>query len=229
MYDGIKICVKCGESEVTDFIEQKRGVRQGCSLSPYLFNIFIDDIIDYIDKGNLHAPVIGMTTIPGLLFADELAFASFIINGLQKAVDQVTSYCKEWSLKCNLNKTKIVVFKKGGKLKRGESWYASDHKIEVVDEINYLRVTFHSSGGWNKQKLKVRAKGNQTLVAIDKCLARAPDMRVTTLENVYEMLSESRTMYGIEMWGLEGGWKEIDKIHARFCKKNTRNAEICSE
>jgi hypothetical protein len=85
-------------------------------------------------------------TIPGLLFADDLAFASFTINGLQKAVDQVTSYCKEWSLKCNLNKTKIVVFKKGGKLKRGESWYASGHKIEVVDEINYLGVTFDSSG-----------------------------------------------------------------------------------
>jgi hypothetical protein len=76
----------------------------------------------------------------------------------------------------------------------------------VVDEINYLGVTFESSGGWNKQKLKVRAKGNQTLVAIDKCLARAPDMSVKTLENVYEMLSESRTMYGIEMWGLEGRW-----------------------
>jgi hypothetical protein len=25
-------------------------------------------------------------------------------------------------------------------------------------------------------------------------------------------------MYSIEMWGLEGGWKEIDKIHRRFCK-----------
>jgi hypothetical protein len=25
-------------------------------------------------------------------------------------------------------------------------------------------------------------------------------------------------MYGIEMWGLEGGWKQIDKIHSRFCK-----------
>jgi hypothetical protein len=41
MYDGIKFCVKCGEDEVTDFIEQKRGVRQGCSLSSYLFIIFI--------------------------------------------------------------------------------------------------------------------------------------------------------------------------------------------
>jgi hypothetical protein len=172
---------------VTDFIEQKRGVRQGCSWSPYLFNISIEYIIDYIDKGNPHAPAIGTTTIPGLVFADDLAFASFTINGVQKAVGQVTSYCRERSLKCNLNKTKIAVFKKGGKLKRGERWHARDHKIEVVDEINYLGVTFESSGGWNKQKLKVRAKGNQTLLAIDKCLARAPNMRVKTPEKVYEM------------------------------------------
>jgi hypothetical protein len=123
-------------------------------------------------------------------------------------------------LKCNLNKTKIVVrvFKKGGKLKIGERWYENDHRIEVVDEINYLGVTFESSGGWNKQKLKVRAKGNQNLVATDKCLARAPDIKIKTLENVYEMLSESRTMYGIEICGLEGGWNEIDKICSRFCK-----------
>jgi hypothetical protein len=64
----------------------------------------------------------------------------------------------------------------------------------------------------------VIAKGNQTLVAIDKCLARTPDIRVTTVENIYEMLCESRMMYGIEMWGLEGGWKQIDNIHSRFCK-----------
>jgi hypothetical protein len=121
-------------------------------------------------------------------------------------------------LKCNLNKTKTVVFKKGGKLKIGERCYVNDHRTEVVDEINYLGVTFESSGGWNKQKLKARAKGNQTLVAIDKCLARAPDISVKTLENAYEMVRKSRTMYGIELWGPEGEWKEIDKIHIRFCK-----------
>jgi hypothetical protein len=37
-------------------------------------------------------------------------------------------------------------------------------------------------------------------------------------------------MYGIEMWGLDGGRKEIDKTHSRFCTKITvgvpRFAEI---
>jgi hypothetical protein len=55
-----------------------------------LFNNFKDDVIDYINKDNPHAPVTGMTPIPALLFTDDLAFTSVTINGLQKAADQVT-------------------------------------------------------------------------------------------------------------------------------------------
>jgi hypothetical protein len=65
------------------------------------------------------------------------------------------------------------------------------HKIEVADEINDLGVTFESSGGLNRQKLKVIAKGNETLVVTDECLARTPDISMKILENIYEMLSES--------------------------------------
>jgi hypothetical protein len=44
-------------------------------------------------------------------------------------------------------------------------------------------------------------------------------MRIQLLENVYEMVCESRMMYGAEIWGLDAGLKEIDIIHGRLCKK----------
>jgi hypothetical protein len=36
MHVGVKFGVKCGNNEITDFVDQRKRVRQGCSLSPYL-------------------------------------------------------------------------------------------------------------------------------------------------------------------------------------------------
>jgi hypothetical protein len=87
-------------------------------------------------------------------------------------------------LKCNLNKAKILICKKGGKLKKDEKWFVNDYQIEVLNEINYLGIFLGSTGDWNRQSCNLIAKGNQILVATDKCLARTPDIGVTTLENI---------------------------------------------
>jgi hypothetical protein len=75
------------------------------------------------------------------------------------------------------------VSKEGGKLKKDERWTVNDTKIEVAGEINCLGVTFESSVGWKRQKLRTIAKGSQTLVAIDKCLAGILDISVKILED----------------------------------------------
>jgi hypothetical protein len=74
-----------------------------------LFNVFID-IIGYIIKSNLNAPTLGKETVPGLLFAHDLAVSSFTIKGLQKAINRVVKYCRDWNLRCNIRKSEISVF-----------------------------------------------------------------------------------------------------------------------
>jgi hypothetical protein len=77
--------------------------------------------------------------------------------------------------------------------------FLENQQIEIVKGINKLGVTLQSSGGWSKQKTKQEVKGIQSLVAFDKCLPRTPDMGVKLLEKVYEMVCESRMMYGVEI------------------------------
>ena len=53
----------------------------------------------------------------------------------------------------------------------------------------------------------------------DKSIAVTTDIKVQMLENIYEMSCQSKIMYGIEIWRLNGACKEAGKVHSVFCKK----------
>jgi hypothetical protein len=80
IYEANEFCVKWKRDEVTQPIPQATGVRQVCSLSPYLFNIFTDDTVDNIKERNRRSPVAEELMIPCLLFTDKVAAGSFTIN-----------------------------------------------------------------------------------------------------------------------------------------------------
>jgi hypothetical protein len=101
-------------NEVTKLTNQAMWVRQGCGLSPYLSNLFIYD--------NTHALVVGDVMVPVLMYADDVTTASFTVQCLQKAVNQADEYCNDLGPKVNVNKTNIVVFRKGGRLNKSECW-----------------------------------------------------------------------------------------------------------
>jgi hypothetical protein len=58
IYKNVKISVKLEGNRVLDEFHSNTGLRQGCSLSSALFNIFINDILDRLEEANTHPPVI---------------------------------------------------------------------------------------------------------------------------------------------------------------------------
>jgi hypothetical protein len=92
-------------------------------------------------------------------------------------------------------------------------------EIEIVKEIKYLGMMLDSRGKWDRERKQVLFTGKIALSSIIICLARVQNIRVKVLEQVYNSLIESRVMTGVEIRGLEGGWKEIEKVHEMFCKR----------
>jgi hypothetical protein len=71
MYSNVKISVNLDENRITQEFDSTKGLRQGCALSPALFNIYIDGILSKLDEANIHPPTTRNRNVPGLLFADD--------------------------------------------------------------------------------------------------------------------------------------------------------------
>ena len=75
-------------------------VKQGCMLSPTLFNISINDLPEIFDK-SCEPPLLQAMPINSLLYADDLILLSQTQKGLQTSLNKLEEYCKKWKLEIN--------------------------------------------------------------------------------------------------------------------------------
>ena len=99
MYDKTRISLKLN-SRITPSFRTYKGVRQGCILSPRLFNLFINDIPDIFDS-SCEPVKIGNKYINCLMYADDLILLSETETGLQNCLDRLNDYVKKWQLQIN--------------------------------------------------------------------------------------------------------------------------------
>ena len=125
-------------------------------MSPILFDIFFDDVDQIFDSQCNPVVFNSEISLNHLLYADDMAILSLSQEGLQNSRNKLETYCKEWHLVVNIEKTKIVVFNKTEKLLK----YEGKH-IELVREFKYLGITVTASGGLYNAREKLKKQANE--------------------------------------------------------------------
>ena len=98
---------ECIENGTTDWFQVNTGVKQGCVLSPTLFNIYIND--PPVSLREVNAPIsFGNIKIDLVIIADSPRI-------LQSKLNSLTSYCNLWNLSINPDKTKTMYFRNNRK------------------------------------------------------------------------------------------------------------------
>ena len=81
---------------LTNSFKSNVGVRQGCNLSPVLFNIFINGIIELFSPSDHSCLPVKLKSVylNCLLYADELILMSETETGIQNCLNKLHVYCK---------------------------------------------------------------------------------------------------------------------------------------
>ena len=87
MYKDSSSAVKLG-NRCTHFFLCSKGLRQGCPLTPNLFNIYVNDLFSRLNDVNTDPPCLNNEQITALMYADDLIILSLSHEGLQKCLDE---------------------------------------------------------------------------------------------------------------------------------------------
>ena len=195
-YQNVMVRVRVNDVE-SDWFESKVGVRQGDTLSPLLFNIFINGIVETVKESGCGIKV-GSDSMAILLFADDMVLVAKDEEELQHLVEKVKVYCDKWLLEVNVNKTKVVVVSKDGKETAKVNYGQSE--LECVSKYCYLGMVFSSDGKWKLEVDRRVQAGRAALSSVSKHVIWNKNISSQVKKVVFEAMVKSKLMYGSEVW-----------------------------
>ena len=206
LYLNQKAVVKI-QQEFSDEGEIGRGVRQGCSLSPLLFNIYAEAMMVEAMEGIEEGIKIGGKLIKDVRFADDQGMIAKNEKGLQKIMDGLNSTSTSYGMKINIKKTKVM---KVSKVKGEVNITINGKKIEQVGSFRYLGHTITEDGRCETEITCRIAQAKESFGNRKELLTKS--LRKSTKVKIVKTLVWTTLLYGSETWTLKK--EDIRKLEA---------------
>ena len=136
-YANQLVQIKWGSSVSVGF-KVSNGVRQGGILSPYLYNVFMDDLSNRLNKCKTGC-IVGDTVTNHFMYADDLVAFSPCSAGLQEILSVCSQYGAQFDIKYNAEKSNIMIVR--SREDRGSvfpMFFLSGNALGVCNEAKYL-------------------------------------------------------------------------------------------
>ncbi|XP_060582312.1 uncharacterized protein LOC132738738 [Ruditapes philippinarum] len=215
MYSEVKSCVK-HLNELSDFFNCDIGLFQGEITSPILFSLFINDLELAVQENIFSGIDLEHISIYLILFADDCILLSDTPEGLQSHLNLLSDYCEKWKLTVNIDKTKIMVFRKGGRLAEIEQWTYKGIKIDVVESFTYLGFMVSTGGSFKRGIDTLSGKAGKAVHSL-YTLTRGMDIPINIQFHLFDSYVSPILCYSSEIWGFSKA-DTIERVHRKFIK-----------
>ena len=236
MYRQVKARVR-SNGYLSDYFDCPVGLKQGCMASPQLFSLFINELaLTMKQDQNLRGIQLQPNDIEILLlmFADDVALLADTVIGLQRQLNVLYNFCQTSYLKVNSQKSKVMVFKKGGRLSRHETWTYGGEKLDIVPSFSYVGVTFTSGLSLNSMASEMAIKAKKALLSILSSLYEYGQLPYSVYFKLFDTKIQPILLYGSEIWGFKS--RDVSESVLNYaCKRflcvsrNSTNAAVLGD
>ena len=232
IYSSSSLAIKVAGGRSTIF-PSKVGLKQGCNLSPLLFNIFINDFLTEISMSFTHSPLLNGIPINGLMYADDLVLISKSEEGLQNLLDMLHRFTESWFLQVNKSKTKCVTFSRTKLVAQPQMKFGSD-PIESVDSYCYLGTTFTKNGSLNEASRVLHSKAVKAMYGLLRKVNKHKSCNPKILLDLFDKMILPIARYNFEIWGtmclpynprnndllnVKSSKNLVEDLQFKFCKR----------
>lgn len=141
-------------------------------------------------------------------------------------IKKLEEFTEIWNLTVNLEKSKIVVFRKNrGRLKRTERWYYKGHPVEIVNNYKYLGVTLTAHSQFNTHLDERGRVAKKSINSIWSKVFMNEHIPISSKCQIFNTIVLTSLCYGCEVWGYKL-YEQLEKIQRFFLKKMLRIPKV---
>ena len=197
--DGL---ISLSENQQSNVFRINKGVKQGGVLSPFLFNIYIDDLIVEINQSDYGCYLSNCkTTILG--YCDDLILMASSLAHMQILLDKCQKFSEKWNIKFNANKS--VVINAGFKMYKDEDIYLfiNHMKLKVVIESKYLGLIINKNNDGNEPTLLKYNLVEKCFFSLNGFGIKPPGVNPNIKAFIYNMYCLPKCTYGMGIFNLD--------------------------
>ena len=198
-YKKSEACVKIGE-KMSRWFQITRGVRQGCVMSPWLFNVFMDKIVREAQERFTEEVQLETTIVKLVLFTDDVMMLAEKSEDMERNLTEMKKAMDNWGMKIHWGKTNVMMVSRTG----------DDCKVNVdgqdiaqVEKMKYLGVMLSASGRCDDEiEQRIGAAAN-VVGAMRKQVLDRRELKKSTKLRVYNAMVLPTLLYGYETWTMQ--------------------------
>ncbi len=186
----------------------RRGCPQGGILSPFLWNLVVDDLLTYkrdripcdnqgfADDMALVAVVLAPKPVGGRQGFD----ADTLREVTQKSLLAINEWCKDSGLKLSMLKTHSVMFTKRRNWSFSRPLMVEGTEIEVKNSTKFLGLILDSKLSWNDHIEYLCKKSKGILMQCRKAVGPTWGFKPQTMRWIYNAIVKPTMSYGATIW-----------------------------